>query len=114
MSPRVDWLFPRDPSGRIALALASTFFEPISWSLIVALGIGARPGRGPLERLLWLIIEELFLGLSLFFACGLIGTLATPLRVETMLESVAKKLALAMGRSLVPLAILVAWALLIS
>jgi hypothetical protein len=108
----MDELFARDPYGRIALALASLTFGPVSWVLTIALVFGSRPG-GVLECLFLAFVEELLVSLSLFFACGLIWALATPRWLETLLGVVGKKVAIALGLFALPLCILGVWAVIV-
>jgi hypothetical protein len=108
----MDQLFPRDLYGRIALALASLFFGPICGIMAFALLFGARP-QGVLVGLFLAVIEELFVALSLFFACGLVWALATPRWLEKLLKPVCTKLVFALGLVIVPLCILAAWALVV-
>jgi hypothetical protein len=108
----MDQLFPRDTYGRIALALASLSFGPVCWVLAIALVFGSRPG-GVLEWLFLAVVEELFVALALFFACGLVWALATPRWLERLLGVVAKKLALALGLFALPLCMLGAWAVIV-
>jgi hypothetical protein len=114
VNDRLDPLFPRDLYGRIALALASAFFGPICGIIAFAPMFGARPRQGVLEGMFLAIVEELFLALFLFFACGLVWALATPRRMERVLEAVTRKLMLALGLFLVPFGILAAWALFVA
>ena len=112
MERRLDQLFPRDPYGRIALALASLSFGPVCWVMALALLFGSRP-NDVLEWLFLAVVEELFVALALFFACGLVWALATPRWLETLLEVVAKKVAIALGFFALPLSILAVWALVV-
>jgi len=104
-------LFPRDLYGRIALALASLFFGPISAVSLYALVFLNRPPQKLLDSLFWIICQELFLALSLFFACGLIWALATPRWLERSLHAVTQKLALALLLFMIPFGLLAFWAM---
>jgi hypothetical protein len=108
----VDQLFPRDTYGRIALALASLSFGPVFWVLAIALVFGSRPG-GVLDSLFLAVVEELFVALALFFACGLVSASATPRRLERLLGAVSQKLAIALALFTLPLCILGVWTVIV-
>ena len=116
MKPEIERLFPRDLYGRIALALASLFFGPFCWLVAFGVLFGSRRGGLPNDVPGWLflaVVEELFLSLALFFACGLVWALASPRWLERLLDAVAWKLVIALGLFLVPFCILAAWALIV-
>jgi hypothetical protein len=108
----VEKVFPRDVYGRIALALASVILGPVFGFLaVVCLFAEARPNV--LGRLFLLIFEELFIALSIFFACGLIWAMATPRWMECVLTAIVGKLAIALGLFAIPAGLFAAWVLLV-
>lgn len=106
----VSRLFPRDPYGRIALFIASTFFVPVFGSAAYMFLFTAKP-HSVAEWVCCKFLGELFAVATLFFLCGFIWALATPHWLERLLESVAKKFILAVALFMVPFGVMAIWAL---
>lgn len=98
----LDGLFPRDLYGRIALGLASLTLGPAFAVAAVAIAVGRPPGAGFWWWALWAVLGEVFLALTLFFACGLVWALATPRWLERRRRGVVLKLAMALLLGLIP------------
>jgi hypothetical protein len=108
----MDRLFPRDLYGRLALGLASLVLFPVGAFGAGALMLGRAPGNVQ-EWLIFAIAEELFVAWTVFFGCGLIWAVATPRWLENCLESVAKRLSMALALVMVPFGLLVLWTLIL-
>jgi hypothetical protein len=104
----IEQLFPRDLAGRIALAVSSLFFVPVSGFLFYGMIRKPFPANG-LDKAFHLIVEELLGALFLFFAVGFIWAIATPRWLEPILRSAETKLSI--GLLLISASLLIAMVL---
>ena len=110
MDPDTSRLFPRDPHGRLALAIASLFFLPLGTIGAYTFLCRAQP-KGIMERLTSFALVDLSVSMVLFFGCGLIWALATPRWLERLLICIAKRLVIAMALFMLPFGMMALWAL---
>jgi len=107
----LDRLFPRDLYGRIALALASLTLGPLFGFFSVAMLFRPKIQRPALEEWFIVSLEAFCLALAVFFACGFVWAVATPRRLERILEHVVAHLGITMCLFWIPFAIAAMWAM---
>ena len=90
-------LFPRNRYGRIALTLSGTFFLAVSIFPLILFLFHAPVPQGAFAWLFRILLTEFFTALLLFSLASLIWAAATPQWLESMLQKIASKIAVAIG-----------------
>src|SRR3954470_963180 len=106
-------LFPRDWRGRVALAISSLFFLPVSVMGAYMFFVHARPKR-LLDQFIVVVTADLFFAMALFFATALIWAAATPRWLERLQAGVSKRLVIALFSLVLTASAIAAWTLIFS